>query len=212
MEVLMKRIFVFSFVLIVLISCSSNKKSIDELYNQMAITDARIAILTEQIMLLDIEAMRAAQQTQVVTQPAPEPVVTPEVVTTSGMSDAEINRIYENGRRMYESRVDYPAAIRIFQVITTQAPRHELAANSQYWIAESFYAMGDWTAARNAFQIVVNQYPDSNKYIDSQVKIALTWMRQNRPDTARTMLENIRRTYPTYERMSVVEQNLRRLR
>ena len=100
----------------------------------------------------------------------------------------------------------------IFNDIVSRAPNHDLAANSIYWTGESFWALGDYSAARLSFQRVVDQHPNSNKYIDSQVKIAMTWMRQNNNARAREILERVRRDHPNYERMHVVNENLRMLR
>jgi len=202
----MKYFYFITLAFILLISCTSNKAQIEEINRKIASTDEKISILTEQLILLNSENLRTPQEIVIeVTQPQTEQVTHPS------LSEDELNRLYNNGMRQYNAR-DYPGAIRTFQVIIARAPAHELAANAQYWTGESYYGMGDFTAARHSFQIVVEQYPNSNKFLDSQVKIAMTWIRQNRPETARSILEFIRRNYPNYERMALVEQNLRAIR
>ena len=221
----MKTFISLGVIILTLVSCSVKRQDITEINRRLTSQDEKIAILTEQIMLLDFENLRtmssrnqtqnqgAGREVPTSTQPS-RPTQTQQVTnvsTTGGRTEAEINILYEEGRRHYLNR-DFAAAIRSFTIITNQAPNHELAANSFYWIGESYYAMGDFSAARLSFQIVVDRYASSNKYLDSQLKIAMTWIRQNRRDQARVILEDIRRNHPNYESMHLVEQNLMLIR
>ena len=203
----MKKIILLGLVLLILSGCSSNRKRINELSQVIATQEEQIAFLLYRMfeqhrredIVIEIEPVELPQ------------TIIADVVIPSRLTDQEINRLYNEGRRNYESR-DFAAAIRAFSVIANDMPNHELAANSVYWIGESFYALADFTAARLYFQRVQDQYPDSNKFVDAQVKIAMTWIRQNRRDLARTILEAVRRDFPNYERMSLVDQNLRLIR
>jgi len=234
----MKNFLIVGLIFITLSACSVKKAHIEEINSRLASQEERITILTEQIMLLDFESIRVAQNqlqsqrtegrsisttvsptltsdTSMSTTPSslPSQTSTPNPLseTQRGASETDINRVYNEGMRHYERR-DFAAAIRSFNSIPAQYPNHELVANAHYWTGESYYGMGDFTAAREAFQIVLDRYPNSNKAVDSQVKIAMTWIRQNRPEQARVILEAVRREHPNYERMSVVEQNLRLVR
>ena len=216
----MKKIFLIVLVLFVFISCSVRKAHIQEINRKLASQDERIAILTEQMLLIDFENLQSSSvQTFSQSQrneretSSNQPILNNAgTLSNQRMTpDSEINNTYEEGRRLYTNR-NFAGAIRSFTAVTAQAPNHELASNSFYWIGESYYALGDFSAARLAFQIVLDQYPSSNKNVDSQLKIAMTWIRQNRRDQARTILESIRRNHPNYERMDLVEQNLRLVR
>ena len=218
----MKRLILIGFTLLVFVSCAQIKRDIRSLESNLIAQEQMILILSEQVAQYDFESLRVSlnqiqlqnqrferelqQQAAMVSPPLPEPPPPPRTA-----SDNVLHNIYEEGMANYHRR-DFAAAIRAFTNITNQAPNHELAANAHYWTGESFYALGDFSAARLSFQRVVDQYPSSNKFIDSQVKIAMTWMRQQRPEQARVILEAIRRDYPNYERMSLVEQNLRLIR
>ena len=224
----MKNMFLLGFVLLILSACSVSQRDVNHMRTRIASQEEQIAILEAQIQMLDFENARLISQQDHTQDFAPatqtpsweiensqrqqQEQQTPIVVNVpSGLSDFDINALYNEGRRHYESR-DFAAAIRAFTVISTQAPRHELAANSVYWTGESFYALADFSAARLSFQRIQDNYPTSNKFIDAQVKIAMTWIRQNRRDLARTILEAIKRDFPNYERMNVVDQNLRLVR
>ena len=218
----MKKLIIIGLVLLVFVSCSVSKKEIQEINRRLNSHEEKIAILTEQIMLLDFESIRQAsnqtqnQRREFIPPTSTQNIQTPPQQTQNttstgrGRTEAEIHIIYEEGLRQYHNR-DFAAAIRSFNIITNQAPTHDLVSNAYYWIGESYYAMGDFSAARLSFQVIIDRYQNSNKYWDSQVKIAMTWMRQNRGEQARAILEAIRRDNPNYERMDLVEQNLRQI-
>ncbi|HLU65041.1 MAG TPA: tetratricopeptide repeat protein, partial [Kofleriaceae bacterium] len=50
-------------------------------------------------------------------------------------------------------------------------PRHDLADNAQYWLAESYYARKRYRLAIVEFQKVVDRYPRGNKVPDAMLKI-----------------------------------------
>jgi len=215
---IVKKILFICLVVIIFTGCAVNKSYVDSIEARLGDTEQTVAQLQEQLRVMDLNRMNilndqmqslhnriTALEGRAV---ANEPANTPVAHIPGSIMDDEVNTLYREAYRLYETR-DYPQAIRLFTRITQQAPRHDLAANSHYWIGECFYAMADFSAARLAFQNVVDQYPDSNKFIDALVKIAMTWIRQNEKNQARTILLAIKRDYPTYERMSVVDQNLR---
>jgi tol-pal system protein YbgF len=207
----------------ILIGCSVKKADFKALQTEVKTTGEKVLILEEQIKTLDhagsyqlnehITALNTrinALENRGVTPV--EPVnFTPVEQIPGSIVDDQINALYNQARRQYQNR-DFHNAIRTFTSVANQAPAHELAANSFYWIGESYYGLADYSAARENFQIVQDRYPNSSKFIDAQVKIAMTWIRQGRRDLARGILEAIRRDFPNYERMNVVDQQLRLVR
>lgn len=233
----MKNLIIGLIVFSVLSACAVSKKDIEDINNQIALQNEKIAHLEELMKnhsfspdragtVSDQSSQNRALMSQLqsfnnrltaletgTTPSSPISVSQPVTVETpgpvsSGTDNTTINRLYQEGRTAYESR-EFPRAIRAFQTIIDQDPNHDLAANSQYWIGESYYALADFSAARLAFQKIQENYPNSNKFIDAQLKIAMTWIRQNRREQARTILQAIKRDFPNYERMSLVDQNLR---
>ena len=215
----MKKIIVIMVVAIMLSACSGNKAAIRTLNQRVATQEEKIAILEEQMSSMGynniyqlndhIQALNNRINNLENRGSQGDVGVTPSVsVSTGNTASGEVQNTYNEGRRLYEMR-DFPSAIRSFTMVTQQAPNHDLAANSYYWIGESYYAMADFSAARLAFQRVQDQYPDSGKFIDAQVKIAMTWIRQNRRDLARTILLAIKRDFPRYDNMQLVDQQLR---
>ena len=211
----MRILLSFSLILLLITGCATRYEGLDDLRNQIAIHEAQIAVLSNQVRHFDSETAQETSnliqtQVQAVSQERDTP---PQILPRlpDSMTLDEMSRLYNQGLRHYEAR-DFAAAIRDFTVIATHSPNHELAANAIYWMGESYFALADFTAARAEFQRIQEQHPNSNKFIDAQVKIAMTWLRQGRRDLARGILEAIRRDFPNYERMSVVDQQLRLIR
>ena len=211
----MKKLVLILSAVILFSACAVSRTDFRTLEERVSVAEEKIVILEEQartggsyeqMMALNnrinsLESRLAAQN---------EPVFTPPPVERN-VFVANIDMLYEQGRNQYEAR-DFAGAITTFQQVLEQSPDHDLAANSIYWIGESYYAMADFTAARQAFQRVQDNYPNSNKFIDAQVKIAMTWIRHGNNNQARTILQAIKRDFPNYERMHVVDQNLRLVR
>ncbi|MCL2063042.1 MAG: tetratricopeptide repeat protein [Candidatus Cloacimonetes bacterium] len=214
----MKRYLIFGLALISLASCYVNVSQIEEINNRLSNHDARLASLSEQVMMIDFEinSQTQNQRTESSNPPASQhttllPQTNVSTTQTSSLniiSEVDVSRIYDEGTRQFERR-DFSSAINSFRTITTQTTNRDFLANSHFFIGESFFNMGDFTASRNSFQTVLDQFPNSSKAIDSKVKIAMTHIRQNRPEQARIILETVRREHPNYAEMSVVEQNLR---
>jgi len=212
-----KKILFVCLIVMIFVGCAVNKSYVDSIEARLSDTEDTVAQLQEQIRSAEYNRMGSQNDniqalinriSILENRLSQETINTPVTQIPGSIMDDDVNAQYREAMRLYEGR-DYPQSIRIFSNITRQAPRHDLAANSHYWIGECYYAMADFSAARLAFQNVVDQYPDSNKFIDSLVKIAMTWLRQNEKNQARTILLAIKRDYPTYERMSVVDQQLR---
>ena len=219
----MRIVFYFGLILLLLSGCVARYEGLDEIRNQLALLEAQVAYLNSQLRQYEVEAVyEPALHTQIVvhereaipqTQPPIQPQAQPQTLPRlpDSMTLDEMSRLYNQGLRHYEAR-DFAAAIRDFTAVATHSQNNDLVANSIYWTGEAYFAMADFTAARTEFQRIQDQFPNSNKFVDAQVKIAMTWIRQGRRDLARGILEAIRRDFPNYERMNVVDQQLRLIR
>ncbi len=130
-----------------------------------------------------------------------------EIVNETTNSTEEI---YNEGRRLYGNK-DYPAAIKMFSMITDNQANHELAGPAQYWIAECFYSLCDYSASKIEFQKIVKGYPSSSKFIDAQVKIALCMINLNQKAKAKQELLRIKKEYPKYERKALIDDWLKKI-
>lgn len=207
---------------------TENETKIQELENKLAQLQAPPAVSPEEVSKLtqqnqhifsqlqnmntrlnNLESYKPAS-TPVVSTPVKheEPKVNTEVVQNNDSSNPE--DLYNDGKKLYDSK-DFSGAISQFTQLLQDYPNNEYAGNSQYWIGESYYGLGDYSAARTAFMKVVSNYPSCPKFIDSQVKIALTWYNQNQKAKAKTEFQRIKNEYPKYERISVVDEWLKKI-
>ena len=79
----------------------------------------------------------------------------------------------------------YRAAGNQFASLTRNGPEHDLADNSQYWLAECFYDLKNYRRAIAEFEKVYI-YSSSDKKDDAQYKIALSYYNAGNQDTSRT--------------------------
>jgi tol-pal system protein YbgF len=92
-----------------------------------------------------------------------------------------------------EERYDMAAAS--FQQFLVAFPDSELVDNAQYWLAESYYASGDFEQALRDFQTVIDKYPRSSKVPDALLKMGLCSYSLQRWEAARETLTRVQQEY-----------------
>lgn len=157
-----------------------------------------LAFMNDQILRLD-SSMRTKK-------PAPMPAEPASVFKPGGF---DINSAYKGALDEYYSR-RYESAISGFTEILTITPTNSLADNAQYWIGESYYAIGNYTRALEAFQKVLD-FPKSNKLPDSHFKIGITYLKLNNIDAAREELRAVVQNYPGTSAATFAGQQLKKL-
>lgn len=112
------------------------------------------------------------------------------------VSSPEID-LYNMGLRSFNSK-NYRDAIKIFTDVLTRFPSGEYADNSQFWMGECFFSMGDFTSAIKSYQkvLTINGSPKSD---DAQFKIGVTYIKLGQQALARTELETLINRYPASE-------------
>jgi tol-pal system protein YbgF len=71
-----------------------------------------------------------------------------------------------------------------------------LAANAQYWLGECYYGQRRFQEAIDEFERVFAFYPSSNKVPASLLKIAYAHLELQQPTMARSVFQQLVRTYP----------------
>lgn len=92
-----------------------------------------------------------------------------------------------------EERYDMAAAS--FKEFLTAFPGSELVDNAQYWLAESYYASGDFEQALLDFQAVIDDHPRSSKVPDALLKMGLCNYSLQRWSAARETLNRVQQDY-----------------
>lgn len=104
----------------------------------------------------------------------------------SGYPNSEVGQLYQDALADYNSR-RFTSAIRKFRDILLRGDAGSLADNCQYWIGESYYALGRYLQAVVEFE-KVHIYPKENKVTDAQLMIGLSFMKLGETQQARQEL------------------------
>jgi tol-pal system protein YbgF len=116
---------------------------------------------------------------------------------TTEMASAEnetIRRDYEVAWRNLEKR-DYRIAIARFKDFQKKYPKSNLAANAQYWIGESHYALREFDQAIIEFDAVRTKYPEAAKVPAALVKQAYAFAELGENSNARLLLQEVVEKY-----------------
>lgn len=105
------------------------------------------------------------------------------------------SRIYESALALFRE-ANYPGAIAGFGNFLKAHPDSELAANAQYWIGYSYYALKDYKTALAQQQKLVAAYPGNPKVPDALFNIATNQIALGQTAAARRTLEDIVAKHP----------------
>lgn len=98
-----------------------------------------------------------------------------------------------------------------FQEFLQAFPDSQLAANAQYWLAESYYASNEFEKALADFARVIDDYPQSTKVPDALLKMGYCNYSLERWDDARQALSRVQSDYPTTTAARLADQYLKRM-
>jgi tol-pal system protein YbgF len=90
-------------------------------------------------------------------------------------------------------------------------PNHDLADNSQYWLAECFYDRKDYAQAVREFRRVIERYPSGNKVPDALLKVGFSYLALGSPEAGRQTLAQLQRSYPRHEAAGLAASRLAEL-
>jgi tol-pal system protein YbgF len=130
---------------------------------------------------------------------APAPAETPSAGAAAG-SPPQLDPLVES--RSYETALglfreaNYPGAIAGFNGFLKAYPDSSLAANAQYWIGYSYYALKDYKTSLAHQQKLVAVYPASPKVPDALLNIAANQIALDNLAGARKTLEEIVAKHP----------------
>jgi tol-pal system protein YbgF len=90
-------------------------------------------------------------------------------------------------------------AVQGFREFMHAYPGHDLADNSQYWLAECYYDRKDYGQAVREFRRVIEQYPNGNKVPDALLKVGFSYLALGSLEAGRQTLAQLQRSYPRHE-------------
>lgn len=91
---------------------------------------------------------------------------------------------------------DYASAQATFDDFLVQYPDHSLAANSKYWLAETYYARNDYKQASQSFARSFKDHPEGQKAPDTLLKLAMSLNAQNMKTEACLTLGELKSRFP----------------
>ncbi|MFZ0390426.1 MAG: tetratricopeptide repeat protein [Calditrichia bacterium] len=104
-------------------------------------------------------------------------------------------------------QAQYRDALRAFEQLLASDTGNNLSDNAQYWLGESYYALGRYQEAILAFEKVFT-FRFSNKDDYAQFKIGQSYYKLNNPDRARQEFQELLDSYPDSPLVSRAKQYL----
>jgi len=103
----------------------------------------------------------------------------------------------------------YDSAALGFDQFLKQFPNSTFAANSQYWLAESYFVTQNYPVALQAFRTMAQRYADSPKVGDAMLKIGYTHYELKQYPQARAALQSVIDRFPGSIVAKLAESRLR---
>lgn len=197
---------------------------IDEYNTRMTLLDEQLGLvetsLTERITSLSEQVSELGRETTIAPGPArtptprptttPPPVspLTPDEPTSEEQVDSEASQFYHTSYTAYMNG-DYDTAIAGFEKFLETYGETELADMAQYWIAESFFGLGEYETALNEYDRLIGEYPESDKVADAYLNKAVTYIQLDRQIEAISHLKYVVNRFPN---TAAAQQAAERLR
>jgi tol-pal system protein YbgF len=109
----------------------------------------------------------------------------------------------------YQS-VRYDLAIEGFEEVIAKFPASPLAADSQFWIAETYYQQKKYREAIASYQKLITNHKQSDRVPDAYLMQGLAYEELKQPANARKMFEQVIKLYPQSTARISAEQRLKR--
>ncbi len=103
---------------------------------------------------------------------------------------------------------NYALALAGFQEFLRRYPGSELADNAQFWIAESYYAQGDFTTAAERYDQVVKNYPKGDRVPAALLKRGFCLIEIDKAADGVVLLQHLIQSYPTSDEAALAKQKL----
>jgi tol-pal system protein YbgF len=133
-----------------------------------------------------------------------------EATEIASAENETIRRDYEVAWQNLEKR-DYRIAIGRFKDFQKKHPKSNLAANAQYWIGESHYALREFDQAIIEFDAVRTKYPEAAKVPAALLKQAYAFAELGEKSNARLLLQEVVEKYAQTPEATQAKQKMKSL-
>lgn len=118
------------------------------------------------------------------------PPATPPVAKQS----AEVDEF--NGLLNLVTAQDHRTAASGFMGFVRKYPQSNLAGSAQYWVAESFFSMGDYTRAVAEYQTLAEKYPQHPRVKEGVYKQGVSFQKLKKYPEAKLFYQKVISAYP----------------
>ncbi len=120
--------------------------------------------------------------------------------------------LYMEGLNLIREEKDYEKGLKVLRSFLSHYPDHRLSDNAQYWIAEVYYARGDWEGAIVEFNKVIKNYPDGDKVPAALLKQAYSFEKLGAIKEAKILLKKLLKEYPDTDEATLAKRHLEKLK
>jgi len=171
----------------------------DLLKAQVAALETQVKSLKDRLAVLEGQAAPKGQPSDAAgasSQPA-------ETLKTEGVpQDAKagppadsMTAAYDAAYQLFKEK-KFKEARTKFEAFLKEHPKSDLAANAQFWIAESFYAEKDFESAILSYETLIKKYPASTKTSGGMLKQGFAFIEIGDVKTGRIILNKLTEKYP----------------
>lgn len=175
------------------------------LQQQLTEMQTQLERQSQQLLEMQNQAQQQAQQTQQQQQPVQQQAneelaqdINREqqaAATDQQLTGDKATEAYQEAFAALRSG-DYARAENLFQDFLRQNPRHRLAENAQYWLAETFYVRGNFERAAVQFAEAYRAFPKGEKSPDNLLKLGMSLANLNKKQDACLSFNQINREFP----------------
>ena len=176
----------------------SLKKPADDLARYREDADRRIIAIEDRVVKIQAGLDELTKKIAEVPVPPKEKPLTPDALYLKGLDSFKAG--------------DMAAAREIFTKFLEQNPQHDLDANANYWIGETYYSEKNFEPAILSFQEVIKNFPNKEKAPAAMLKQALSFKSISDKKSTKYVLGMLAELYPKSEEAKRAKEMLKELK
>ena len=130
-------------------------------------------------------------------------------VTSTKLTAIKYKKLYLENLGSYQNG-EFSKAIKGFAELVISNPTHELADNSQYWLAECYYSSKNFKRSIIEFEKVFS-FPCTDKDDDAQLKLGLAYQSMGNIEKAREEYTRLLDYFPSSEYYQKAKEAIKKL-
>jgi tol-pal system protein YbgF len=134
----------------------------------------------------------------------------PEVAAIPAKKETSELSLYDSSLATYREG-KYQEAREGFEDFLKRYPKSDLADNANFWIGESYMALGRYEQAILAYQEVIKKYPNGNKVPSALLRQAIAFVEIKDEMSAKLLLQKIIKNYPGSSEAKIAQTKLKSL-